>query len=214
MASSYFQEINFIRPKISNNLINKEINIISLSPINSLKCQNCLHNSFNENIEIDINNNMTDLFSQIDKDDFYILVIYLLFGLDGNNCFFSKLFNYKYPCSLLKKIIFFCHNPKNLYIINQYLIESTNNVQASYPSIINADIREQFLIPKPIYRLNFETKEEKNMAMEEIKNKYIQDNIFIVPFININIFYFVFFFSFINNYLGIFTYYIFSEFWP
>ena len=172
MISCYSQEINYIRPKISNNIINKEINIISLSPINSLKCQNCLLNSFSEDIEIDINNNMTDLFSQIDKDDFYILTIYLLYGLDGNNCFFNKLFNYKYPCSLLKKLIFFCHNPKNLYTINQYLIESKESLLSQYPSILSDEIRDQFLIPKSIYRINFETKIEKEMALEEINNKF------------------------------------------
>ena len=144
MTSCYSQEINYIRPKKSNNIINREINIISLSPINSIRCQNCFHNSLNENIEIDINNNLADIFSQIDKDDFYILIIFLLFGLDGNNCFFNKLFNYKYPCSLLKKLIFFCHNPKNLYKINKYLIESKDKDESIYPSIINIDIENQF----------------------------------------------------------------------
>ena len=172
MTSCYSQEINYIRPKKSNNIINREINIISLSPINSIKCQNCFNNSLNEDIEIDINNNLNDIFSQINKDDFYILTIFLLFGLDGNSCFFNKLFNYKYPCSLLKKLIFFCHNPKNIYKIDQYLKEYKDKKESLYPSIINKDTENQFLINKQIYNLNFIKKEERDKALEEIKNKF------------------------------------------
>ena len=172
MSSSYSQEMNYIRPKLRTNFINTEINIITLSQINLIKCENCEKNSFNnENFEININHNMTELFSKIDKDDFYLLNIYLLFGLDGNNCFFNKLFNNKYPCSLLKKIIFFCHNPKNLQTINEYLISSSNN-NIQYPSLINNDIKAQYIIPNSIYRINFVSNEEKNLAMEEIKNKF------------------------------------------
>ena len=170
MTSSYSQDINYIRPKISNNPINIKSNIFSFSPINLIKCDFCIRNNYNESIEINVNNNMTDIFSQIDKDDFYILVIYLIFGLDGNNCFFNKLFNNKYSCSLLKKIIFFCHNPKNFLTINKYLTDSNNGLQ--YPSIINNDINAQYLTPNNIYRLNYSSEEEKNMTLEEIKNKF------------------------------------------
>ena len=78
--------------------------------INSIQCHNCKNNNSNNEyslIEINMNYEMAELFSKIDKDNFYMLNIYLLFGLDGNCCFFNKLFNNKYPCSLLKKIIFF-----------------------------------------------------------------------------------------------------------
>ena len=171
MSSYYSQEINYIRPKISNNSINPNNNIFSSSPINAIKCKECEQNTFNEDIEININHNMTDLFSKIDKEDFYILNIFLLFGLDGNNCFFNKLFNNKYSCYLLKKIIFFCHNPKNLLIINDYLINTTNN-SISYPSILNNDIKSQLLQSNNIYRLNYYSEEEKNLVKEEIKTKF------------------------------------------
>ena len=170
MTSCYSQETNYIRPKLSDNSIINKVNNVYLSPINSIKCKYCSQNNYNENIEININNNMTDLFTQIDKDDFYILTIYLLFGLDGNNCFFNKLFNYKYSCSLLKKIIFFCHNPKNLFILNNYLTDS--NTSPQYPSIINSDTNAQFLNKNPIFSLNISSEEEINNIMEEIKNKF------------------------------------------
>ena len=176
ISSSFSQEINYIRPKNNDNFFNNGINIFSSSPINSLKCKNCEQNAEEENFEIDINHNMTEIFSKMDKEDFYILNIFLLFGLDGNNCFFNKLFNNKYSCSLLKKIIFFCHNQKNLLIINEYLTNSPNPESCPYPPILNNDTRAQFLLPMDNnninLNMNFFSEEEQKVAMEEIKIKF------------------------------------------
>ena len=174
LSSYYSQEINYVRPKRNDEHFSNGINSYSFSPINLLKCKNCEQNESEENFEIDINHNMTELFAKIDKDDFYLLNVFLLFGLDGNNCFFNKLFNNKYSCSLLKKLIFFCHSKKNLLLINEYLTNFMNSVP--YPSLLNHDISSQFLMPINntinLKNNDFSSEEEQKLAMEEIKIKF------------------------------------------
>lgn len=187
-TSCYAQETNFIRSKISNNHSNENL-FIKPNPLNLMTCSNCNFNNINNindsNINITINNNDNNkktlyielisddknlqLISQIDKDDFYILNIYLLFGLDGNNCFFNLLFNNKYPCSLLQKILFFCKNLNNLPFINNYL--TSNQLGQSYPSLINADIQTHLNNPI-IYRLNYSNQDEKLFVINEIQSKF------------------------------------------
>ena len=161
LSSCYSPEINYIRPKEMTDFIN------------SIQCQNCKNNNLNNEyslIEINMNYEMAELFSKIDKDNFYMLNIYLLFGLDGNCCFFNKLFNNKYPCSLLKKIIFFCQKIKNLTEINKYLTNSEYEI--SYPSILNVDINSQYLISHSFYNPSLQNEKEKNEILEEIQNKF------------------------------------------
>ena len=172
-TSCYAQETNFIRSKISNNNINDNI-IIQVSPLNIITCSNCKFNKNNinnlqlSNIKID-KDNAIQLFSKMKKDDFYILNIFILFGLEGNNCFFNLLFQNNYPCPLLKQILSYCTNINNLKIINSYLI-STNN-GPSYPSLINSDIQTYINNPN-IFRLNFKSEEEKQLAINEIQSKF------------------------------------------
>ena len=93
----------------------------------------------------------------------------ILFGLNGNNCFYNLIFSNKYRCPLLKKILSFCSNINNLPKINNYL--RSTNFGPSYPSLINSDIQIHLNNPK-IYTINFEIPEEKQMVINEIQNKF------------------------------------------
>jgi len=170
--SCYAQETNYVRSKINNNNNNGEV-IIKKSPLKIIKCSDCLYNN-NEINSIKPNNNsekdnILKILYQINKDDFYLLNIFILFGLDGNSCFFSILFNNRYPCSLLKKIVPYCSNINNLQNINNWLISAYNG--RPYPSIINSDIQMHINNPN-IFHLSFENDEEKEMAINEIESKF------------------------------------------
>ena len=181
VSSCYAQETNYIRTKTTNN--NNNTNIIKPNPLNIITCSNCKFNinNINTNIKninknnslcIELNSNEENIFqliSQMSKDDFYLLNIFILFGLNGNNCFFNLLFNNKYPCPLLKNIITFCSNFNNLYSINNYLINK--NYGTSYPPLINSDIKTLLNNPK-IFRLNFPTEEERQFVINEIHSKF------------------------------------------
>ena len=172
--SCYAQETNYVRSKISNNNNSGE-EIVKKNQLKMVKCPNCIYNNndneinsnkSNENLEKD---NIIQLLSQIKKDDFYVLNVFILFGLDGNSCFFNLLFNNSYPCSILKKIVSYCSNINNLQNINNCLISAYNG--RPYPSIINSDI--QMYINNPnIFHLTFENDEEKEMAINEIESKF------------------------------------------
>ena len=184
--SCYAQETNLIRSKISNNNNSQhQNNNIILNPLNKIICYNCrsIKNNIaitintNENINnkkslyIELNSNdenITQLFSKMSKDDFYILNIFILFGLEGNSCFFNLLFNNKYPCSLLEKIISYCKKFNNLYRINNYLTKENNG--PPYPSLINSDIQIHLNNPNN-FPINI-TEEEKNQMITVIQNKF------------------------------------------
>ena len=173
--SSYAQETNYVRSKISNNN-NGSNNIINENPLKAIACSNCkkIDNNIYKNklLYIDLNSqddNISELISQISKDNFYLLNIFLLYGLDGNKCFFNLLFHNKYPCSLLKKILAYCSDFNNLSKINNYL---TNiNSGPSFPSLINSDT-QVYLKNLEIYRINFSSQEDKLFAINEISNKF------------------------------------------
>ena len=173
-TSCYAQETNYIRSKISNN--SNENLLIKPNPLNIISCSNCIINNNNNNNNNNLVNankplylEINSLISQMEKDDFYILNLFILFGLDGNNCFFNILFNNKYPCELLKKIVFFCKNLNNLFVIDNYL--TSDKCGPSYPSLINADIKTLLNCPK-IYRLSFLNQEEKQLVISEIQSKF------------------------------------------
>lgn len=62
-----------------------------------------------------------ELFKSIDKNDFYILNCLLSTGSFQNSCFFCRLFQYKYQCITLHKIIMICQNKKYINEIDAYL---------------------------------------------------------------------------------------------
>ena len=175
ISSCYAQETNFIRSKVTNNNNNNENDIIKPNPFNIITCSNCKFNKNNINnnqFNTELNTkeeNVTQLFSKMSKDDFYLLNIIILFGLNGNNCFYNLIFSNKYSCPLLKKILSFCSNINNLYKINNYLTSTIFG--PSFPSLINLDIQTHLNNPK-IYTINFTTQEEKQLALSEIKNKF------------------------------------------
>ena len=55
------------------------------------------------------------------KNDFYILNCLLSTKSFNNSCFFSKFFNYKYPCTTIEKIILISQDEKNIREIDNYL---------------------------------------------------------------------------------------------
>ena len=172
--SCYAQETNYVRSKISNN--NTSNNSVNPNLLKIITCSNCKKNKNNninnKSLNIEMNSKDDNIFqkiSQISKQNFYLLNIFLLYGLDGNNCFFNLLFHNKYPCSLLKTILTYCNNINNLFQINSYLTSS--NSGPSFPSIINSDIQNH-LNNLEIYRINFTSEEEKKFAINEIKNKF------------------------------------------
>ena len=186
VSSCHAQETNLIRSKISNNYnIQYKINNIKSNPLNKVICPNCKisknniditintndHINNNKSICIELNSNdenITQLFTQMSKDDFYILNVFILFGLEGNSCFFNLLFNNKYPCELLEKIISYCRKLNNLYRINCYLIKENNG--PPYPSLINSDIQIH-LNNQNILPINI-SEEEKNQMIMDIQNKF------------------------------------------
>ncbi len=170
--SCYAQETNYVRSKTGNNNNNGEI-IVKNNKLKIVKCPECFYNNneinshkSNDNSE---NDNIIQLLSQIKKDDFYVLNIFLLFGLDGNSCFFNLVFNNGYPCYILKKIVSYCSNINNLQNINNWLTSSHNG--RPYPSIINSDIQMHINNPN-IFHLTFGNDEEKEMAINEIESKF------------------------------------------
>lgn len=68
-----------------------------------------------------IEENHIEIFKLMDKNDFYILNCLLSTGSFCNSCFFTRLFNYKYKCVTLQKVILICENENNTYEIDNYL---------------------------------------------------------------------------------------------
>lgn len=93
-------------------------------PISTYKKYN---NSCKHNVDVKIikqngiEENHIEIFKSISKDDFYILNAMVSTKMFKNSCFFARMFNYKYTCATLQKILMICTDEKNLFEIDGYL---------------------------------------------------------------------------------------------
>ncbi len=68
-----------------------------------------------------IEENHIEIINLMSKNDFYILNCLLSTKSFNNSCFFAKLFNYKYPCTTIEKIILISQDERNIREIDNYL---------------------------------------------------------------------------------------------
>ena len=102
------------------NLIS-DSNDLELSLFCTKNTAHCRYKNMELNDSSSMNQMHYELFSTMNKEDFFNLNLLLTTGLCSNSCFVTKLFNYKYKCSNLYKIISIISKLENDNEINNYL---------------------------------------------------------------------------------------------